>query len=310
MENILLINERGPDFWNPYRLSENTSYAQVNGKEETVLNYHEFKKKLDSLANKRILVLIHGLKNPRERVLSNYQAAHKNIQELTSTLNDTLLTRIRRFISSYTGFWAPDEQNPYDAIVGISWPSYDHEFYYYQAKENATKVAPKIAEHLKLLTHTANEVDVVAHSMGNLVLFEALKSANPSEFPHLNHIYSIAAAVPQNALNEGSYFNSVTNLCKKLFVLYSMHDEALKWPFYLAEGGQIALGFKGANHEAPMSSNVTSIDCSAIAPNHSAYLQQDQFYRFIERTHNECYPLLNRCNQVKLDNQANLIEVL
>lgn len=305
MNEILLINERGPDFWNPSVLAEKTTYAAIEDHHERALSEKEFQSTLEALKGKRVLVLIHGLKNPRADLLSSYRAAHFNASQLSSTFNESYLNRVKRFVYDYLGFWEPDHIKPYDAVIGISWPSYDHETYYYKAKENARAVAPKVADHLHELTTLAKEVDVIAHSMGNLVLFEALATERESSIP-LNHIFSIAAAVPQKSLNSNERYGSVASHCQKLFVLYSKNDEALGWPYYIAEGGKVALGLVGANHTFSMLSNVTSVDCSQIVKKHSDYFANHKFYKFIEKHHNGEYSGHQVYNNVKLDDSLKM----
>ncbi len=305
MNEILLINERGPDFWNPSLIAEKTSYATIEDHHERAISEEEFQSSLKALKGKRVLVLIHGLKNPRDNLLSSYRAAQSNVSQLSSTFNESYLNRVKRFVNDYLGFWEPDHKAPYDAVIGISWPSFDHETYYYKAKENAKAVAPKVAAHLHEVASLAEEVDVIAHSMGNLVLFEALAGKRKGSIP-LNHIFSIAAAVPKNSLNTEGRYGSVASQCKKLFVLYSNNDEALAWPYYLAEGGKVALGLVGANHAFSMLSNVTSVNCTQIVNKHSDYFPNHKFYQFIEKHHNGEYSHLQIHNHVKLDDSLKM----
>jgi len=289
----------------PTLLAEKTTYAKIENHHERAISEKEFKSSLEALKGKRILVLIHGLKNPRDKLLSSYRAAQSNVSQLSSTFDESYLNRIKRFVNGYLVFWEPDHKTPYDAVIGISWPSFDHETYYYKAKENAKAVAPKVARHLHEVASLADEVDVIAHSMGNLVLFEALTEKKETSIS-LNHIYSIAAAVPKNSLNSEERYGNVANQCQKLFVLYSKNDEALAWPYYLAEAGKIALGLEGANHKSSLLSNVTSVNCTQIINSHSDYFPNYKFYQFIEKHHNGEYSHLQEYNHLKLDDSLNM----
>lgn len=310
MRDLILINERGgPAYWDSVLPSKETTYAIISKGRELFLDRGQFQEALRELKGKKVLVLIHGLNNPKEAVLYNWGVAHKNLSLLNSTRDDSYLTKMQRFISSYLGFWKPETKEPYDAVIGISWPSYAKEMYYYHAKQNAKLIAPKVAGHIEEITKAANEVDILAHSLGNFLLFEAL-SKQQERSPKINHIFSIAAAVPAASLNVGRPYENVSKICKKIFVFYSKHDEALYWPFFLEEGGQNALGLTGANHNQPLSSNVTSLNCSQIVQHHSAYLFKKPLYRFIERNHNQEYhPKIRKHVHLILDELANALPV-
>ncbi len=306
MENILLVNERGPDFWNNELIATQTSHAWLSSNGEVQISPHEYQDALSSLKDKKVLVLIHGLKNLRDEVLESYSSTSKQVAEILYQREPSLLDRIQGFIFQLTGFWQPSSSQAYDAVVGISWPSFTHELYYYHAKNNAQELAPKVAAHLCEISKIAKHVDVLAHSLGNFMLFEALKT-EAADALKLHHIYSLAAAVPQHTLNQGGRYEQVAQKCKRLFILFSKHDEALHWPFYLAEGGEVALGLSGADHHKPIASNVTSVDCSKIAAHHSAYLQQPLFYQFIETTHNQPLPYFNDNTEVHLNDEGKII---
>lgn len=300
MGDLLIINERGPDFWNPYSLADETGYACLNsGGDETPLSEQDFNQHLKKLQDKKILVLIHGLKSLRDQVVTNYNHASHNITELTNNDSQSVIAKIQRFFSTYIGLWEPEKKAPYDGIIGISWPSYDHEMYYYQAKQNAIKVAPKVAMHLHQISQVASHVDILAHSMGNFLLFESLLDPNARHIK-LNHIYSLAAAVPRNEMSLGQRYGEVAQKCKRIFTLYSKHDTALQWPFYLAEGGQTALGLRGVNMDQPIANNVTSVDCSDFAKHHSAYLRAPELYRFVETNHNHELPYFELSNHLQI----------
>lgn len=301
MKNTLLINERGPDFHSTHQIAEQPSYAWLTTRGEVQIDEEEYHKALGALEGKKVLVLIHGLKNLQDDVFESYTHAHKQIANIFYPKSPaSLFDRVQDFIYSITGFWQPKPEKAYDAVIGISWPSYHHELYYYHAKENAQLLAPKVATHLFEISKVAQRVDVLAHSLGNYMLFEALKTKAATSLK-VHHIYSLAAAVARHSLNAGGTYETVSEKCTRLFILFSEKDDALQWPFYLAEGGETALGLFGADHQKKLASNITSVDCSKIATEHSAYLYQPLFYQFIENSHKPSLPYFPEHNEVEIN---------
>ncbi len=193
------------------------------------------------------------------------------------------LKSLFKYFIGYTEQQAYSNHQPYDAIIGYSWPSFDNETYYFNAKKNAKELAPRFAKQLELICTVTQKVDIIAHSMGNLLLFETL-TKHGSQKIEIDHIYSTAAAVPHNSLSSPYTYSHVLNYCKKIFVFHSKHDFALGWPYYLAERASLALGLVGPLTSSP---KIKVVDTSEVIKNHSDYLISKQFYEYLLKIHNQ-----------------------
>ncbi|MCH9632226.1 MAG: hypothetical protein S4CHLAM6_05560 [Chlamydiae bacterium] len=279
-----LINERGPHFWGTHEISKDTQYAKLENGQTEILSKDEFKDALSSLNGKRVLVYIHGLKNTKDDVVKSHADIEENVSALK--LNLSLYSRFKSIMKYFLGYSqqeAYSNHQPYDVIIGYSWPSFDNETYYYNAKIHAKKLAPRFAKQLEQISKTTQKVDVLAHSMGNLLLFETL-SKHGSPDIKINHIYSIAAAVPHNSLDSQHVYSRVLDYCKNIFVFHSKHDYALGWPYFLAEKAVLALGLVGP---LSLSQKIKVVDTSKVIKNHSGYLSSKEFYEYLLKIHNE-----------------------
>ncbi len=287
MNPVFLINERGPHFWGTHEISKTTQYAELEQDEEKILSPAEFQDVLKGLKGKKVLVYVHGLQNTRDDVVKSHAHLKENLFALQ--LNLPFYSKVTSLIKYYLGYGAENayaNHRPYDAIIGYSWPSFDREVYYYSAQDHAKILAPKFAHQLAQISHVAKKTDVMAHSMGNLLLFEALSRHSPKGLA-VDNIYSVAAAVPHDSLNPSHKYAKVLNFCKSLFVFHSNCDYALGWPYYLAESSTFALGLKGPECPLPHPLNLKVIDSSDVIKGHSDYFSSNDFYRYLLKIHNQ-----------------------
>lgn len=286
MKEVYIINERGPNFWGTHKIAEKTTFGKMDHAKHIELSSDEFDKFIGELSGKRILVYVHGLKNTEDDVFSNYTSIRENISNLS--LSQSYYSRFKNLMKSYLGFPTATPEMPYDVIIGYSWPSYDHESYYFDAKKHAKELAPRFSKHIEKLSQSAKKLDIMAHSMGNLLLFESL-SKHPSPKIKIDHIYSIAPAVPNTCLNPEHPFSNTLNVCNLLFVFHTKNDYALGWPYYLAEKQTYALGLVGphANENLKLHPKVKSIDSTQAINGHSAYFTSDDFYKYLLKIHNQ-----------------------
>lgn len=286
MKEIYIINERGPKFWGTHKIAEKTSFGKMDNSRHVELSPDEFDQFVGQLSGKRVLVYVHGLRNTKEDVFSSYRDIRENISNLS--LSQSYYSRFKNFIKYYLGNGEDSSQLPYDVIIGYSWPSFDHESYYYDAKKHAKKLAPRFSNHLQKLCKSAKKVDVMAHSMGNLLLLESL-SKYPSPMIKLDHIYSIAPAVPNTCLNPSHAFSKALHLCNFLFVFHTQNDYALGWPYYLAEKQTYALGLVGPEYseKSKLHPKVKSINSSDVIHGHSDYFISEEFYNYLLKIHNK-----------------------
>ncbi len=290
MTKTLLINDRAPDFWGTHEISSTTQYADLEGSKLKILTEDELADTLDSLKGKRILVYVHGLKNTLEDVLLSHQALHRNISPLT--IKTSYYQRIKSvfmyYVAGYSESEAYQNQRPYDVFINYSWPSYDNEFYYYSAKEHAKVLSPRLADHLHKLSGVAQEVDVMAHSLGNFLLFEALSHPN-GEALKLKNIYSLAASVPNNSLTQGGCHAKALDTCQNLFVFHCKDDFALDLPFTLVEPGAPALGLIGpaCPQNQDLNHKLKVVNSAPYIQRHSDYFTNKDFFNTLLMIQNQ-----------------------
>lgn len=282
MNKLLIISERGPTFWGTHQINKESQFATICEDNQAIPMPEGSQGLLKELQGKRVLVYIHGLRTQEADVLESFSHIKTNLLDIA--IKPTLYERFKAFIKHYLGYTdAYNIYKPYDVIIGYSWPSFNHESYYYKAKGHASSLSSKLAKHLESITKSASKVDVIAHSMGNYLLFEALKLA-PANLK-IDHIFSIAAAVPFDSLHSKGEYSKVLDSCKHLFVFHSKHDFALGWPFYLAEGSKRALGLLGPHKIECL--KLKSVDTSAHVKGHSDYFASRLFYQYLSKIYNQ-----------------------
>jgi esterase/lipase superfamily enzyme len=239
-------------FWDAEKISNRTAFYQ-NSNPETILESKE-------IENKNILLLVHGYNNDAAQALSTYQLINVHVSEFKDG-------RDSKF---------------YDLVIGYLWPGDDSGLEYYDAKSHVSKTAPKMRSHLEFLSASAAKVDVLAHSMGNLFVLEALNYQSSPDKKILQNFYSIAPAVDDESVEKkGKYYFSTQN-CDKVFVFFSKRDEVLKWLYSFAEW-DLALGYEGAEAPNKLPPNVQLINYTNSISNHSQYFTYLPFYEFIKQ---------------------------
>ena len=241
--SLLWVSDRA-DFWSEDDIGEVTQMMVED--QQVPVDFGQF-------AGQRVLLLVHGFNN-------SASAAQTTYNEIFSYLD---------------GFGL------YDAVIGYFWPGYGDPLAYYFAKDNAEKLSPRMAANLGALAGVAHKVDVIAHSMGNLIMLRALSGMSTGP---VQNYYSFAAAVDEDSIEKSHSYYSATQQCKDLYVFHSDDDDALKIAFEIAEGGEEALG-EDENIDLPdMPSNVQFINCTAFVDGHSGYFEQraEPVYLFIQ----------------------------
>lgn len=202
---MLFVSNRNK-FWGPSGYGD-LAWAEVKDL-KSAASIKEGHPALDELYSqlfdKKLLILIHGYNSGQEPTLKRYFDIYKKIQETDDSL--------------------------YDCIIGYMWPGHENRFHFLAARDEASKCAPCLRKFLRDVSVRAKHVDVLAHSMGNLVLFEALnylplaepkyQSPFSKKFSNLKYlspvsakslirtVYSVAPAVDDKSLDsENEYYN-------------------------------------------------------------------------------------------------------
>ena len=131
-----------------------------------------------------------------------------------------------------------------DVPVLFSWASRGRLTDYIYDNNSATAARDELAHTLKLLfASNADEVNIVAHSMGNWVTVEALRQIEiAGQMPHNGKVGSIFLAAPDIDLDVfKSQLRAFPHPRKPFYVVLSRDDEALRTSSFLA-GGKDRLG--------------------------------------------------------------------
>ena len=200
------------------------------------------------------MLLVHGYNDSPQEALSTYRL-------------------INAHVSSFKG------AHFYDVVIGYLWPGDDNPLQYFDARRHVSKLAKTMRSHLEFLSGSASRVDVLAHSMGNRLMFEALNT--PSTQKLIHHFYSLAAAVGSETLEPNQQYYSSTQNCEKIFIFYSKRDEVLRWCYTLAERDE-ALGYGGARDPEKLPANVQLINDTTFIGQHSQYFGALPVYEFIK----------------------------
>lgn len=241
------------DFWNPDIASDQTKELKEIGQIATIPKFSDYE-------GKRVLMLIHGFNNEAGSALTTYQQVHEQFSRLMD----------------------PSGGELYDIVIGYLWPGDNERLEYFTAKKNAEALSRRMNASLGQLTLQAARVDLFAHSMGNRLIFEALKRfpENPMNRP-IHNFYSLAPAVDNESLEKGEDYYPSTKQCENIFVFHSERDDVLKY-LYVAAEWDLALGFKGEECSRHVPKNVQFIDCTAFVGGHSEYFRTLPVYQFIE----------------------------
>lgn len=287
-KNCYFINERGPTFWDTSMLAKETQYAQMapSGASLIPLSPSEYEQKIHSLKGKKVLVYVHGLQTNHRKLMDSQELLVQNFSQLKVKM--PLWNSIKGHLMYFLGYSEEEAYSgecPYDAIIGYSWPSFDHFGYYYEAKKHALTLAPKFAQEIQKISSIAQRTDIMAHSMGNLVVFEALASPS-SDSIAIDNIYSLAAALPHDCFIKNTTYSKILKCCKYIFVFHSKHDLALNWPFSIVEKTAQALGLNGPATATEHQHQIKAINASNVVKGHSDYLLSKSLYEYLLKLHN------------------------
>jgi esterase/lipase superfamily enzyme len=185
--------------------------------------------------------------------------------------------------------------------VFFTWPSDGSKFGYLPDREDARASGPGLSrvlnvlyDHALLMQQKAADgtavckakVSVIAHSMGNWVLQNALRYTwerqnKPLLMSLINQCLMVAADVDNDLFGGGETVGNgaaegMANLCYRVAALYSGRDSVLGMSAGLKHFGKRRLGRSGLDKKVDEPDNVCDMDCSVLFPAaekniHSAY---------------------------------------
>ncbi len=175
--------------------------------------------------------------------------------------------------------------------VLFTWPSNGQTAHYLADREDARASGPALAhafntlyEHALLMQGKAADgtavckakVSVIAHSMGNWVLQNALyytweRHNKPLLVSLINQCVMVAADVDNDLFTGGEEITAgrsegIANLCYRITALYSGKDTVLGVSAGLKHFGKRRLGRSGLADRAAVPDNVWDFDCSSLFP--------------------------------------------
>lgn len=208
------------------------------------------------IANSRVLLLVHGYNNEYDEVLDAYQTVE---QQVTTQL-----------------------AGQYDHVLGYSWPGGDYRLEWFAAKSRANAVAARFRRLIGSIGRTAGSLDVMSHSLGARVVLKALRGVPDSGQPVRNY-FCLAAAVDNEALEQGKEFAESMNHTKSMFVLHSNKDGVLSLAYRVAEFDR-ALGLSGPEDKAYIENNTANVfvlNCKNKVDRHGGYKHSADVYAYM-----------------------------
>jgi esterase/lipase superfamily enzyme len=252
LASLMVMSDRD-HFWDADKTAAQTEISWDSLPNEPSLDIGELK-------DKKVLLVVHGFNNTAVEAMKTY----RSIADHFAPLKDA------------------DGKPLYDIVVGYLWPGYQNKLDYYAARKHAFELKDKMKSHLDFLSSIAAKVDVLAHSMGNRLIFEALNFPCKAGTKKLvKNLYSIAAAVNQESLEKKHKYSHASKNCEDIFVFHSKQDEVLEFLYAIAEWDK-ALGFDGVENLKKLPQNVQLIDCTTFVTGHSQYFSAPHVYEFIQ----------------------------
>lgn len=196
--------------------------------------------------------------------------------------------------------------------VLFTWPSNGMTSGYYPDRRDARRSADHLAEVLNnlydYLVRKQDETDeekrcraktsIIAHSMGNYVLEEAMRHCwNHNNRPLLvslvNQLIMVAADVDNDLFRggehtDGSGGDAIAQLTYRVTSLYTGRDQVLGMSAGFKHFGKRRLGRSGLDCRYDVPDNVWDIDCSDLIPRgerniHSAYFEAKEVLQLIKQ---------------------------
>ncbi len=207
----------------------------------------------EKIKNKHVVLLIHGYNNTFQRVCDAYL-------RITNQLRTN--------------------EVPFDVVVGYVWPGGSEKLYYWSAKKRAIQLSSRIGKLIREISEDAEQVDIIAHSLGCFLTLKALQTAHNSQ---IRNIYLMAAAVVNYKLSKGLPFANAIKKADTVFVFRSTDDDVLKISFRFGEWGDAALGYTGPKPHNKVEDNVLTINCSNLPDTieHGSYSRRTEIFKFI-----------------------------
>jgi esterase/lipase superfamily enzyme len=261
MANIFVVSCR-KDFWSTTDFSSNLDIRDLDmtgdgsGASVTSATF------LQSMAGKRVMVLVHGYNTDRLDLLDSYGTIERQM-------------RLLNFLGGASA--------PYDAIVGFAWPGGAARLSFPFARARADDSAPHLARLLGDLRGANATVDLNTHSLGAHVAFEALREMPPNS---VRTAWNFAAAVDNESVEAGERYYTASQGCSTFYVFHSKNDPVLRLWYRIGDFPDFdtALGYSGPEDPRSImdrSQNVRVVNCKDIVASHGGYRSQGEVWSFM-----------------------------
>lgn len=159
--------------------------------------------------------------------------------------------------------------------VCFDWPSEGQLYGYLKDRDNAVHSSAALLNAIAALDDFADiwncpvNVCVVAHSMGNYVLQEALTSyspqvGTPTNYPLLCETVMVGADVDNDVLEVGNDGDAICRFSRRVTVYYNRFDSVLLTSQTAKHAGTQRLGRNGPADFSNLDPKVTAVDCSNV----------------------------------------------
>lgn len=219
---------------------------------------------LQTVAGKRVTILIHGYNNEQRDVLDSYR-----------TIDEQM--RLLGFLGRAS--------SPYDALIGFAWPGGATGVSFPFARARAEDAAPRLRQLLASLQGAGVTIDLNSHSLGAHVTFEALRDASPNI---VRNAWNFASAVDNESVEKGERYFSAVERCERFYVFHSKNDPVLRVWYRVGDffDFDTALGYSGPEDPRSVmdnSANLTVINCKDVVSSHGGYRSAGQVWSFMQR---------------------------
>jgi esterase/lipase superfamily enzyme len=259
----MLIASCRKDFWSPTEFSavdevRRIDLAMATG---TTVQHSDF---LNEIANKRLMLLIHGYNNEELDVLRSYRTIETQM-------------RLLRFVGAPTA--------PYDAILGFAWPGGAAGVSFPFARLRAGESASRFARLLSDLRSTGASIDINSHSLGAHVVLDALRDG-PAQI--VRNAWNFASAVDNESIEFNERYFLSSQRCQKFYVFHSKNDPVLRVWYRVGDLFEFdtALGYSGPEDPAAImarSPNVRVINCKDVVSSHGGYRSAGQVWAYMSQ---------------------------
>ena len=194
-------------------------------------------KRLRSSGNNNAAVALY--RDPSNKLLQDYIDASDlgNADDNNGTGAHAWWLNMSHNLNQATGQFDGSDYQKYTPVLGVAWQGNTEATDFLANIASAKAAGSMVGALIKQLSDAKIEVNVIAHSMGNLVLLEALHLlGEEGKADCVNHAFLWEAAVPNTALSptpnpadkNGTWsFPKAVNAAKSISILYSQNDNIL-----------------------------------------------------------------------------------